>query len=518
MERFIARYRPLITGVLCGFDRLVFRGWLIGLVREGGMYTFLKRAGVQLLDFRDYVLATSERVKAVSLAEAREQGRPIQYLQGSKTDKEDLARELLEAHPVGQGLVCALTVVEPCMSFEYHRSQDRRERGLKLRPRKCLYVYKYYRHPVFGWLNARIQTWFPFSVQICLNGREWLARQLEQEGRSDFSRHDNCFTWLGDPEHAQRLMDHQLTIGWPEALDGIARALNPLHEEIFRPWPQQYYWSTYQSEWATDLLFRDPASLAPIYPGLVRHATEHFRSPDVLRFLGRKLRGNFTGEVTSSFKKRHEGVRVKHWVRGNSIKMYDKAGSVLRVETTLAEPKDFKVLRPRQDGPEDKLEWRPLRKGVADLHRRGQVSQQANGAYLDALACVEDDTALAELFDQVSHPTRYRGRRVRALRIGDAQDLALLQAISRGEFATSGLRNRDLRPLLCPTSKTLSPLEVRRLSAKVSRQLRMLRAHGILRKVPKSHRYRLTAKGHLLTAALFAARRASVKQLLACAA
>jgi hypothetical protein len=518
MERFIARHRSLITGVLCGFDRLVLRGWLIGLIREGGMYAFLKRAGVQLLDFRDYVVATSERLKTASLAEAREQVRPVQYLQGSKTDKEDLARKLFEAHPVEQGLICALTVVEPCMSFEYHRSQDRSERGLKLRPRKCLYIYKYYRHPVFGWLNARIQTWFPFSVQICLNGREWLARQLEQEGRSDFTRHDNCFTWLGDPEHAQQLMDQQLTIGWPEALDGIARALNPLHDEIFQPWPQQYYWSVYQSEWATDLLFRDPASLAPIYPGLVRHATEHFRSPDVLRFLGRKLHGNFTGELTTSFKNRPEGVRVKHWVRGNSIKMYDKAGSVLRIETTLAEPQGFKVLRPRQGGPEDQLEWLPLRKGVADLYRRGQVSQQANAAYLDALACVEDDTALSELFDEVSRHTHYRGRRVRALRIGDSQDLDLLQAISRGEFATSGLRNRDLRPLLHPSSPTPTTVELRRLSAKVSRQLRMLRAHGILRKVPKSHRYRLTAKGHLLTAALFAARRASVKQLLAWAA
>jgi hypothetical protein len=367
-------------------------------------------------------------------------------------------------------------------------------------------------------MNARIQTWFPFSIQVCLNGREWLARQLQAEGRADFKRHDNCFTWLGDPEFAQQLADQQLRTDWPNALQDIARSLNPLHPEIFKPWPQDYYWSAYQSEWATDILFRDPRCLAAIFPAWVKHAMIHFQSPDVLRFLERKAHGNFTGELTTSFKNRPEGVRVKHWIQGNSIKMYDKGGSVLRVETTIANTLDFKVLRPPHDQPDGKLAWRPLRKGVADLHRRAQVSQRANEAYLDALATVDDTTPLAEILDQVAQPTRYRGRRVRALRIGDPQDIALLNAISRGEFATAGLRNRDLRPLLCPASKPRSRREERRLSARVGRQLRLLRAHGLIRKIPKSHRYRLTPKGHLLTAALFAARQASVKHLLAQAA
>jgi hypothetical protein len=518
MERFLARYRPLVTGVLSGLDRLVLRGSIQALMREGGMYTLLCRAGVQLLDFKDFVLATSERLKSASLAEAREHARPIQHLTSSATDKEALARRLFEQHPVDTGLVCVLTVVEPCRSFEYHRSADRTLRGLKLRTRKCLHLYKYFLHPQFGWINARIQTWFPFNVQICLNGREWLARQLQVEGRTDFKRHDNCFLWLGDPELAQRLADQQLRIDWPNALNAIARWLNPLHPEIFQSWPQDYYWSAYQSEWATDLLFRDPRCLAALYPALVRHAMGHFQSPDVLRFLERKAHGNFTGELTTSFKNRPEGVRVKHWAQGNSIKMYDKGGSVLRVETTIANPLNFKVLRPLHDQPDSTLAWRPLRKGVADLYRRAQVSQRANETYLDALAAVEDTTPLAQLLDQVGKPTTYRGRRVRALRTGDSQDIALLKAISRGEFATAGLRNRDLRPLLYPSTKTRCQDHKRRLSAKVSRQLRLLRAHGLIRKVPKSHRYRLTAKGQLLTAALFAARQASVKKLLAQAA
>jgi hypothetical protein len=514
MDTFVSRYRSFVTAVLCGFDRLVFRGTLLPLVRPLGMFVFLSRAGVQLLDFKKYVMRTSERLIETSLAEARRLDRPVLYLHSSAVNKEDLARRVLAESPVERGLICALRIVEPCMSFEYHRSQDRGERGLKLRPRKCLHIYKYWIHPRFGFMSARIQTWFPFNVQICLNGREWLATDLTRRGRTDFKRHDNCFTWLGDPALAQRLMDKQLTLDWPAALDAIARKLNPAHAAIVKPSPMSYYWSAYQSEWATDVMFKDPRSLASVYPALVRHATEHFASPDVMRFLERKAHGNFTGEIVTSFKDRAEGRRVKHWVNGNSIKMYDKGGSVLRVETTIARTTGFKVLRPKQDGPDDKLFWLPLRKGVADLYRRAAVSQRSNSNYLDALAAVNDDTPLSTLLDAVSRHTTWRGRRVRALRVGDPADIALLEAISRGEFATAGLRNRDLRRLLFPAKSNTSKAEIRRLSARVSRMLRMLRAHGVIHKIPRTHRYKLSPKGRQLTAALFAARTATIKQLI----
>lgn len=410
---------------------------------------------------------------------------------------------------------CVFTTVEPCMSFEYHKSQDRDERGLKLRPRKCLHVYKYFLHPRFGFMNARIETWFPFNVRICLNGREWLGWRLAHEGATDYLRHDNCFTRLCDPDRAQRLMDEQLRLDWRAALDEIARSLNPLHDSIFAAWPMTYYWSAYQTEWATDVMFKDPRTLADLYPALTRHATQHFASPDVMRFLGRKAHGNFTGELVTSFKDRPEGVRVKHWVNGNSIKMYDKAGSVLRVETTIANVQDFKVFRPRDDRQKEvALAWRPLRKGVADLHRRAQVSQQANATYLDALAAVDTDTTVAKLLDQVSCPAVYRDQRVRAIRIGDPGDIALLQAISRGEFATAGFRNRDIRRLLHPTKKSAAPADVRKHAARVSRLLRMLRAHGIIQKVPNTYRYKLTPRGSQITAALFALRSATLKQIL----
>lgn len=517
MKKFIAHYRSLVTGVLSGFDRLVFRGHLLPLMRDGGMYFFLEAAGIPLLDFKDFVQETTERVKEASLAEARRLERPIRYLDSPAISKEDLARQLLASHPVERGLIGVLTALEPCLTFEYHRSANPDERGLPLRPGKCLHLYKYFLHPHFGFMSARIQTWFPFNVQICLNGREWLARQLERRG-SDFKRADNCFPRLGDPALAQRLMNEQLRTDWPRALSAIARSLNPLHPKIFAPQPMDYYWSAYQTEWATDLMFKDPRALAGVYPALVRQAMLHFRSPDVMRFLARKAPGNFTGEIVSSFKDRPEGVRVKHWVRGNSVKMYDKAASVLRVETTVAQTADFKVLRPPHDDPHGKLDWRPLRKGVADLHRRAQLSQRSNDAYLEALAATQDTTPCAQLFDAVARPVLEGGRRLRALRLGDRDDIALLESVARGEFATAGFRNRDIRRLLHPGATGADPREQRRLCARTSRRLRLLRAHGIIRKVPKTFRYRLTARGQLLTAALFATRAANVQQLLAKAA
>jgi hypothetical protein len=515
MKQFLSRFGSVVTGVLSGFDRLVFRGYLSSLMRPKGLHLFLNAAGIRLVDFPEYALATTAKIKQAALAEAASLNRPVRYLESPKVAKEDLAREILANDPVDAGLICVLTALEPCKTFEYHRSKASDERGYRLRNGKCLHVYKYFMHPEFGFMHARIQTWFPFNVQIYLNGREWLARQLDKKG-SDYEREDNCFTWLKSPELAQRLMSKQLDTNWPKVLGSIARSLNPLHPVIFEANPMDYHWSAYQTEWATDLMFKHPQALADLYPVLVRHAMEQFKSPDVMRFLGGKVTGNFKGEIISSFKDRPEGIRVKHWVRGNSIKMYDKAGSVLRVETTIGNPSPFKVFRPIHDAPEGELKWQPLRKGVADLHRRAEVSQKSNDAYLDALSVVDDTTPCAKLFDAVSRRVILGNAHVRPMRLNDPGDLALLEAVARGEFAASGFRNRDITARLSPGICTVD--ERRRLSSKTTRLFRMLRAHGIIKKIPKTHRYRLTTKGQQLTTALFASRASNIKELLSKAA
>ena len=371
-------------------------------------------------------------------------------------------------------------------------------------------------------MNARIQTWFPFQIQICLNGRQWLARQTDQAGLS-YVRQDNCFVWLEDWPRAQQLMDQQLRVEWPTLLDGIARVVNPAHERLFERFPLRYYWTAYQSETAVDVGFREAADLRRLYPRLLQHALTSFGNPDVLRFLGRQqaltgsgLRTNFDSEVVSTLRSREEGVRIKHRVAGNSVKLYDKAftplGSVLRAEGTLTTVNGLQAYRAKQGEPDGELAWRPLRQGVADLARRAELARAAAERYLDALASVELDTSLDELVQRLGQPRRWHGRRVRALRPFAADDSQLLKVVGDGEFTLNGLRNRDVQRLVFRQPPT-TPAEARRRSAWVSRKLRLLRAHGIIRKVPHSHRYHVTAAGRTVITATQTALRATLRQL-----
>jgi len=511
VQTFIDRHADKLLGVLNGFDRLVFRGTLRTLAYVEGMRGFLWRQQILLKNFKEYSVGVTRLLGESSRRAAVEQGRPVLYLSSAKTSKEDMARGIAKKDGIKDGLVCLLESVEPCMTYEIHRNREEKRLELRRTTGKCKFIYHYLIHPTFGFMNARIQTWFPFNVQVCLNGREWLARSMDKAGLA-YERRDNCFAWLQDVEKAQALMDRQLEIEWPRELARIARVLNPAHGQVFRRERLDYYWSVFQSEWATDLMFRDARSLRELYRPLVRHAIDTYSSADVMRFLGRPVHGGFKGEVVSDFKDRAEGVRVKHRAGENSVKIYDKQGSVLRVETTVNDPTEFKVFRAKEGDEGGEREWRPMRKGIADLHRRSEISQKSNERYLEALAAVDSTTSLGELLSTVARPTTWNGARVRGLRPWAPDDLELIKAVSRGEFCVNGFRNRDLQGLLF-TSKATSPEERRRRSGRISRLLRLLRAHGLIHKLPRSHRYKLSPRGRQVATALLAAHDLSLAKI-----
>lgn len=515
-ESFLSKFGHKITAILCGFDRMRFRGTLRLLFQPKAMERYLCSCKVLLKDFADFTQKITARVKAAAYQAAAAAGRPAEYLPSSALSKEDYAGQIAERDCIKQGLIALFSAVEPCYSYRLRGNPTTKQIGLVLELRKCTHLYHYYMHPDFGLMHVRVQTWFPFTVEICLNGRLWLARQMDRAGLR-YEQRDNCFLKLEDPLAAQALFDEQQRTDWAKVLAELLNQAHPLHTEISNPLGQGYYWSASETEYATDVVFSQPQDLAALYPQFLHHAIRSFASPDVLRFLGRSRPTRCRGQMTSTLKHRPEGIRVRHSVNGNSLKMYDKEGQALRLETTINHPEQFKVYRATENDPEQKLSWHRLRLGVADLWRRAQICQAANNRYLEALASVTGTSPLHQEALAVCRAIVVKGKRYRALNPWTAEDGALLETVSRGEFVLTGLRNRDLRTLLYPNKPT-SKVQQRRQSAAITRRLGLLRAHGILRKLSGTHRYQLTSRGRKTVTALLAARNADLDQLTRMAA
>jgi hypothetical protein len=518
MQSFVQRYASEIKGVLSGFDRLRFRGTLCWLSSLSGMGSFLGSTGILLKDFCAWAEARTERIRQASERLAQSIDQKVKYLPSAQESKESIALAIAAERGMTQGLVCVLSCVEPCRSFRVGRNREKKMLELRYEPMKCLHHYFYVLHPQMGLLHVRLQTWAPFTVFIGINGREWLARQLVA-GRIPFEQRDNCFVDVADVDRAQALLDQQLKTRWSRRLDALLRSVHPAHARLFGQQSLDYYWSAEQTEWATDVMFRSREELARVYPRFLRQAMTTFDSGQVLRFLGQSpnVRYYKTAEIASTLKTRPEGACVRHSRNQNSLKMYDKQETVLRVETTINDPRDLKVLRPKASDPKKRKTWQRMRKGVADLHRRAQVSQKSNERYLEALAAVDHTASLGETVQPLCQPTHWKGRSVRGLQPLQKDDARLPAAMARGDFLLSGFRNRDLRALLFGTAKT-SHEETRRQSAKITRLIRMLRAHGLVHKVPKTHRYQATPAAQSALTALTAAQHASIETLTTLAA
>jgi hypothetical protein len=508
----VARKSSNVVGVLSGWDRLVFRGSIPVLNYVEAMLLFLRHLGVLLKDYSEWALDLSRQLKEACLAEAARSKRPVAYLPSSGVRKDEFARQILASNPVSEGLICTLKSVEPCRTFRIRGNWQTHHLELREEQTKCLHIYKYWLDPQFGFMGARLQTWLPCEVQVWVNGREWLARRMDRKGIA-YRRHENCFPWIEDFSAAQRLFNQMQRTRWIGSLNRILSRLCPTYTEQFDG--NAPYWTAFQTEWATDICFDKPETLRSLYRPLVRGAITTLGCDDVLRFL--KKRADFGGEVKSSFRRREEGVRVKHYAGGNSVKAYDKADTVLRIETTINQPGQYRVFRAKQGDEQGEKAWRPLRKSVVDLHRRAEVSQQVNDRYEEALAALDTTQELIDLVAPICRPVRREGVRYRALRPWSDEDRSLLEAISRADYVATGFTNRDIAGHLYPGQHD-DKRERARIASRVTYRIRLLRRHGLIRKLKNQRRYQVTTRGRHAFAAILIAQHATVQQLSALAA
>lgn len=498
MKRFVKRFENRIQGILTGVDRVLFRGTLRSISYMKGLEIFLYSRKIAHKEFVRFAKEASEQIRTHLEGLACRHGRPVQYLRSSSVSKEELAREIQQRDKVPHGLICVFSSVEPCHTFRVRGNREKRILELVPMQGKCLHWYVYWMDREFGLLHVRLQSWLPFDMQICINGREWLARQMDRAG-IDYQRRENCFVRIGNLKKAQQKMQQLEQRNWQRWLTRWAERINVWLQSEHGQHVFGYYWSVRQSEVATDVMFRDERALAQVYPALVGHAMGQFHSDDVLRFLGQRRPEAYQGDVTSHLGKRWEGVRVKHRVGKNSIKMYDKQGSVLRIETTINDPRRLRVRRQVTRQGEPCLAWLPLRKGIADFRRRMQICRAANERYLEALAPVAVPTRCDKILDPVSAAVEVERRRYRALHPLAPTEAARLAPLQDAQFLLHGFRARDLKPfweeINEEQAEEVSPA---RLSGRITRWLAMLRAHRLIYRVPRTLHYRLTKRGAMV--------------------
>ena len=333
-------------------------------------------------------------------------------------------------------------------------------------------------------------------LQICLNGHEWIARKLDNHGIAN-DKSDNAFLWIDDVAPAQQSAHRFVDKNWPRILSALAGRVNPLLKDLLSG--MDYYWVVDQAEFATDVMFTSHHALKVLYENLLRHTVLCFSPQDILTFLGRKLHGNFQGEVLTDFKnKRQPGARVNHRMCENWIKMYEKQGCVLRVETVISHPRQFEVRRKGIRKGQRVMGWYPVARGVANLYRYREIWLTANQHYLQALAAAPSTAKSRHSLTALSRPRSHKGRTYRGFNPADVNDLALFAAVLTGEHALMGFRNHDIREHLHPSTNTDNKPTPSAVFLSTYTSACLQQAGGLIAKISRSRRWRVTHSGHVL--------------------
>lgn len=508
MNTILEQFKDKINGTFAFFDRMIIKGHIRQFFSTSGKGFFLSEQNVLLKDFSAYASQVTSDIVTYVEKMAEETHRPLRYLTSAKIPKEQTAMEMLKDDPVEEGLICILSVVEYCQTLQPIKNRNGR---LELRnvDRKCKYYYLYYLDSHFGFMHVKLQTWFPFLIQVYINGREMMKHVFDENGIT-YKMYDNSFYEISDIAKAQELADKFDSKSLCRQLDLFAHKVNPYLDTIEKTFRQGYYWCVDQCEFATDVMFKSREALEDIYPSLVGHAFYDFKCTDVFSFLGRKLDPKFQGEAVSDYRKRPTGWRIKFKMKSNSIKMYDKF-SCLRVEMTVNDPREFKVYKDvhHQDGTVSKR-WVPMGKSISNLYRYAEVSKAANRRFLDSLQDIVPAGSIEREINEVCGKKTVRGKTVTGYNVWSKETMQLFETISDGKYLIRGFTNKDIRIILYPQIHA-----EKKVRGKMSRTLSKLRAHGLIRKIPHSRKYLVTDKGRRVIGALIETKRKLYPDLVA---
>lgn len=482
MASLLQRYSEQILGVLSCYDRVVIQGTLPLFCYPEGMASYLSSHHIRIFDYARFAEPFRDVIRDNAVRIAHENGLEIEFIRKLKSfRKEDRIKAILDKRGLHPGLVHIFSAMEPCESYSPWHDKKTGKTFLRRDSGKCLHYYFYFIDPVWGLCYVRVPTWCPFRLQFYFNGHNHLAAKLRDLGIK-YTLIDNAFVDITDFAAAQKLADEMSIKDLHSALDRFARKYCPVITTL----EATYHWSIMQIEYATDIVFKRKEDLQAIYGTLTRTAILAVKPDHVATFLGRKMTGAYQGELGNDLSTRIEGTRIKHHMGKSSIKMYDKLGRILRIETTTNDVGFFKHHRmvEQRDG-QIRFKIANVRKTIYSMQPDlRQLLAAANQRYLDFISGIDDPTAGIKSLDKVSKSVEEDGHTYKGFNFFAAEDQRLLAAIIRGEFCINGMRNADVR--IHFPDKTPS---------QITRCLKRLRTHGLVKKVGRTYKYYVTELG-----------------------
>jgi len=476
------KYQDEIYGVLQCYDRVVISGNLQPLCYAKGMTKYLYTHQIRIFDYTKFAEPLRNLIRKNAQTIAEENGLEIEFI--TKKDdfrKEERIKEIIKQRGNHPGLVHIFSAMEGCQAYRPWHNKQTHKTYVKMTQGKCLHYYFYFIDPDLGLCYLRVPTWCPFRLQFYFNGHNALASQLQKE-QIAFEQIDNAFLRIADFECANEIAATFDMEAVHHKLDSLAALYCPAVKQL----ALSYNWSIMQAEYATDIVFKNQPALQAIYPHLLESLIQAVKPADIATFLGRKLHGNYQDEMGNRFNKRWLGTRLKHRMGPVSIKMYDKFNIILRIETTVNKVNFFQQYRKvnHRDGTTS-TKYAPMKKTIHSLPPLAEIAKAVNKRYLKFLSAIETPEVGVDKLHRLTE-TQYddKGRRYKGFNLLSEEDSSFFRLLLNGKFVVAGFSNKDLRQYLPEKN-----------SGQITRMLRRLREHGLIKQVRNRYRYYLTSFG-----------------------
>jgi len=475
------RYKNEIYGVIGCYDRMIITGNIMGWCFADGMTAFLNSKGIRIFDFAKFAEPMRETIRQNAERVASENNVEIEFIRKTNAfRKEERISEIISNRGNHEGLVHIFSAMESCNSYKPWHDKSSGKTFLKNDSGKCIHYYFYFIDRDYGLCYLRVPTWAPYRLQFYMNGHNLLENKMKKKG-IEYTMIENAFHNISDFEKAQELSDSIRVTDLHQALDAISKRYCPLPAE----YGISYNWSIMQIEYAMDICFKSQDVLQPMYNQIIKTAMHTVEPENIANFLGKRFSLLFEGEAGSNYNKRILGTRIKHQMGEVSVKMYDKAGVILRIECTSNDVSKFRHVRDVQQRDGSTIQkTATVKKSIYSLFPLMGIFKGVVKRYLEYISEFDDPSDGIKKIEKVSADVRKDGRNFKGFNFFNPEDRIVLEEIGQGKYNIRGFQNKNLRELFPDKS-----------SSTISRVIKRLRTHGLIRKVRNSYRYYLTALG-----------------------